>query len=367
MEMMKMINDDMPSLLSEIYLSWYNQNKGSLIDAGQSTLEKIRVGALDFLTENAGKLFQEITDDSSLNAEIVNVFAQTFIKHFWLSRIGYANTDDFFIKLSAFLQEKLPVWAGFYKQLVVDQKGLVTSYGTIKIVGNNNLHFVSAGTVQSNSDAKSQENGNTNTSSTSTTNSTTQGKSGSTVTGTIDRTNTNANNSSSTTANTSSSNGRLTLDADTPQDQVKLDQKGSSGDPYNDLTGVYDFKYTSGVHGEFGEEKGTQESTSQNSGSTTEHEESSNQTNTNTSSTTTGTEKADSSTTSDRASNTNTSSNSSNNTENTQASINDSKTAYDQRTGSLASLAMELSKITNGAYLEMFKDAKKAGLFLAVY
>ena len=362
-----MINDDMPSLLSEIYLNWYNQNKGSLIDSGQSTLEKIRVGALDFLTENAGKLFQEITDDSSLNAEIINVFAQTFVKHFWLSRIGYADADSFFIKLSAFLQEKLPVWAGFYKQLVVDQKGLVTSYGAIKVIGNNNLHFVSAASTQSNSDAKSQENGNTNTSSNSNSNSTSEGKNSSTTTGTVDRTNTNANNSSSTTANTSSTSGRLTLDADTPQDQVKLNQKGSSGDPYTDLTGVYDFKYTSGVHGEFGEEKGTQESASQNSGSTTEHENSTNQTNANTSSTTTGTGKTDSNTTSDRTSNTNTSSNSSNSTENTQASVNDSKTDYDQRTGSLASLAMELSKIANGSYLELFKDAKKAGLFLAVY
>lgn len=363
-----MINDDdMPSLLSEIYLNWYDQNKSSLIDSGQSTLEKIRVGALDFLTENAGKMFQEITDDSSLNAEIVNVFAQTFVKHFWVSRIGYADTDDFFIKLSAFLQEKLPIWAGFYKQLVIDQKGLVTNYGTIKIVGNNNLHFVSAGSTQSTSDAKSQENGNQNTSSNSTTNSSNEGKTSSTGTGTVDRTNTNANNSSSTTANTSSSNGKLTLDADTPQDQIKLNNKGNSGDPYTDLTGVYGFKYSSGVHGEFGEEKGTQESTAQNSGSTTEHEESNNQTNTNTSSTTTGTEKADSNTTSDRTSNTNTSSSSTNNAENTQASINDSSTTYDQRAGSLASLAMELSKIANGAYLELFKDAKKAGLFLAVY
>lgn len=362
-----MINDDMPSLLSEIYLSWYNQNKSSLIDANQSTLEKIRVGALDFLTENVGKMFQEITDDSSLNAEIINVFAQTFIKHFWLSRIGYADTDDFFIKLSAFLQEKLPVWANFYKQLVVEQKGLATIYGTIKVIGNNNLHFVSAGTTQSNSDTKNQENGNQNTSSNSTTNSSNQGKSDSTTNGTVDRTNTNANNSSSTTASTSSTSGKLALDADTPQDQVKLNNKGNSGDPYNDLTGVYDFKYTSGVHGEFGEEKGTQESTSQNSGSNTEHEESNNQTIANTSSTTTGTEKTDSNTTSDRTSSTNTSSNSSNNTENTQASINDSSTTYDQRTGSLASLAMELSKIANGAYLELFKDAKKAGLFLAVY
>lgn len=365
--MIAMINGDIPPLLSEIYLNWYEQNKSSLIDSGQSTLEKIRVGALDFLTENAGKMFQEITDDSSLNAEIINVFAQTFVKHFWVSRIGYASADDFFIKLSAFLHEKLPIWAGFYKQLVVEQKGLVTSYGTIKIVGNNNLHFVSSGTSQSSSDAKSQENGNQNTSSNSTTNSSVQGKSDTNATGTVDRTNTNANNSSTTTANTSSTSGKLSLDADTPQDQVKIDQKGSSGDPYNDLTGVYGFKYASGVHGEFGEEKGSQESTTQNSGSTTEHEETSNQTKTNTSSTTTGTEKADSNTTNDRTSNTNTSSNTSNNTENTQASVNDSKTDYDQRTGSLASLAMELSNIANGAYLELFKDAKKAGLFLAVY
>lgn len=348
----------MTEKFSKIYLKWFEENKNNLAGSEEafSTLDKIKIGSLDFITQNCGKIYQNITDNSSLNADIANEFCVTFVKHFWLNRIGYYTTDDFFIKLSAFLAEKLPVWADFYRELVIERNGLVTSFGTISVNTSGNLHYTQNNTNNSSSDSKaaSSSDSQSNTNGTQSTTSDTHTTDSKEVT---NNTNTTTNNSTQT-----NNNAELNLTSDTPQDNVNISQIGESDDPINDLDNVYNFaNSTSNVNAKFNKSKVvTQGNTKQSGGST----ESGNSDTTANSKTT-----SDSTTKSNSTTNTtnNTTTNTNSNAEHMQASTDNTQTITKQRNANLASLARELSSLTNGAYLELFKQAKKAGLFLAVY
>lgn len=350
----------MTEKLSKIYLKWYELNKDNLAgsDSAFSVLDKIRIGALDFITQNCGKIYQNVTNNSSLNADIANEFCVTFVKHFWLNRIGYYDQDDFFIKLSAFLAEKLPVWTDFYRELVIERNGLVTSFGTISVNTSGNLHYTQSNTNNSSSDSKA----NTVNDSQSNTNGTQSTTSDSRTTDSKEVT----NNTSTTTNNSTqtNNNAELNLSSDTPQDNdnVNVNQIGNTDDPIGDLDNVYNFaNSTSNVNAKFNKSKGvTQGNTKQSGGSS---ESGNSDTTVNSKTTNDSTTKANNSTNTTNNTTTNTNSNA----EHMQSNTDNTQTITKQRNANLASLAKELSELANGAYLELFKQAKKSGLFLAVY
>ena len=348
----------MTEKFSKIYLKWYEANKENLAgsEVAFSVLDKIKIGALDFITANCGKIYQNITDNSSLNADIANEFCVTFVKHFWLNRIGYYTADDFFIKLSAFFAEKLPVWVDFYKQLVIERNGLVTNYGTISVNASGNLHYIQNNTNNSSSDSKA----NTTNDSQSSTNGTQNVTSDSRTTDSKEVT----NNTNTTTNNTTQSNNsaELNLTSDTPQDSVNISQIGNTDDPISDLNSVYNFgNATSNVNAKFNKSKDVTQGNTKQSGGSSENGNSDTTANSKTTSDST------TKTTSSTNTTNNTTTNANSNAEHMQASADNTQTITKQRNANLASLAKELSNLADGAYLELFKQAKKSGLFLAVY
>lgn len=268
----------------------------------------IKISALAWLTENCGKLYQEITKDENLNADLIDIFAQTFVRHFWNTEIGYDSPLDFFVHLRGFLDENLPVWAQFYKEAII-KKGLYqTSTGSVTVEDNGTLHFE----------------GNT----TSDNASNTTGKT------TTDGSNSTQTKTNGTTSNEQNSNS-LTAEADTPQDQINLrvDQ--------GNATGSYDFNYASKVTGSL-------------------NHSTSNGTN-DTSTTVTGTDNSTGTNTNDQTSH------SLNQDSHDQQTGNFNKQILRQRQMALGELAESISKLHNGIYQNLFRKAKQAGLFLLVY
>lgn len=285
--------DEIPGATS---VSLYDENK------------VIQITALAWLTDNCGKVYQEITKDENLNANLIDIFAQTFVRHFWSMPIGYDSPVTFFVHLRAFLDENLPVWAQFYKEAIIKHGLYTTTAGTVTVEDNGTVHFE----------------GTNSTDSTATTN----GKSSS------DETN-NAKNTTNNTSNQNSNSQTLSGDADSPQDQLDLSINQDSA------SGSYDFKYASKV------------STSINKSNTT--------TNGTSTTTNTGTNSATGSQSSDQTGH------SLGQNSHDQQTGNFNKQSLKQRNQALSELALSVSRLADGIYLNIFTKMKKFGLFLLTY
>lgn len=268
----------------------------------------IRISALAWLTDNCGKVYQEVTKDENLNADLIDIFAQTFVRHFWAMPIGYDSPVTFFVHLRAFLDENLPTWAEFYKEAIIKHGLYTTTAGTVTVEDNGTVHF--EGTNSTDSTA------------------TTTGKSSTDAT----------NNTKNTTTNNSTQNSNsqtLSADADSPQDQLDLSIN------QNSASGGYDFKYASKV------------SASLNKSSTN--------TNGTSTSTNTGTNSTTGSNSSDQTGH------SLGQNSHDQQTGNFNKQSLKQRTQALSELALSVSRLADGIYLNIFTKMKHYGLFLLTY
>lgn len=298
--------------ISQLVIDYFKVHKADLPGANSISEydenQIIRLTALAWLTDNCGKVYQEITSDSNLNADLIDIFAQTFVRHFWSTPIGYDSPITFFVHLRGFLDENLPVWAQFYKEAIIKRGLYKTTVGTVTVEDNGTLHFEGTNTSD-------------NTSTTTGTNST-------------DVTNSSTNTNKGTT-DQSTTNSTLSAEADSPQDQLNLsiDQ--------NNATGGYDFKYASKVNG--GLDKSNTNTTS-NSTATTSG-----------TNTTTGNNSTD-----QKGHNLAQDSHD-------QQTGNFNKQLLKQRTQALSELAMSVSQLANGIYQNMFLKMKQAGLFLLTY
>ena len=298
--------------IKQLVTDWFTVHRAELPGSSDVDLSDenkiINLSALTWLTENCGKLYQEITKDENFNADLIDIFAQTFVRHFWMVPIGYSSPLDFFVRLRGFLDENLPIWAQFYKAAIVKQGLYQTTVGTVTVEDNGTLHFEGLNTSNNKSTT-------TGTNSNNAKNSTTTEVKGST-----DQT-------------TNSSN--LSAEADSPQDQLNLsiNEKGGKGD--------YDFSYASKVNGGLdqsktqGENKSntTVEGLSGSEGKNSTDQEGHNS----------GQESHD------------------------QQTGNFNKQILRQRTQALSELAESISRLYDGAYQNIFHKAKQAGLFLLTY
>lgn len=268
----------------------------------------IRITALAWLTDNCGKVYQEVTKDENLNADLIDIFAQTFVRHFWSMPIGYDSPVTFFVHLRGFLDENLPVWAEFYKEAIIKHGLYTTTAGTVTVEDNGTVHF--EGTNSTDSTA------------------TTTGKSSTDET----------NNAKNTTTNNSTQNSNsqtLSADADSPQDQLNLSINQDSA------SGGYDFKYASKVSASL-----NKSNTNTNGNSTT--------TNTGTNSTT-GSHSSDQT------------GHSLGQNSHDQQTGNFNKQKLKQRNQALSELALSVSRLADGIYLNIFTKMKHYGLFLLTY
>lgn len=268
----------------------------------------IKITALAWLTDNCGKLYQEVTKDENLNADLIDIFAQTFVRHFWSMPIGYDSPVTFFVHLRAFLDENLPAWAEFYKEAIIKHGLYTTTAGTVTVEDNGTVHF--EGTNSTDSTA-------TNT-----------GKSSSDET----------NSTKSTTTNNTAQNSTgqtLSADADSPQDQLNLSVN------QNNASGGYDFKYASKV------------SASLNKNNTT--------TNGTANTTNSGTISTIGNNSSDQTGH------SLGQNSHDQQTGNFNQQKLKQRNQALSELALSVSRLADGIYLNIFSKMKHFGLFLLTY
>lgn len=289
----KIHQNDLPGANS---VSLYDENK------------IIQITALAWLTDNCGKIYQEITKDENLNADLIDIFAQTFVRHFWSMPIGYDSPVTFFVHLRAFLDENLPAWAEFYKEAIVKHSLYTTTAGTVTVEDNGTVHFEGTNTTDSTAN--------------------TTGKSSS------DETN-NGKNTTTNTSNQDSSNQTLSADADSPQDQINLSINQDSA------SGGYDFKYASKV------------SASLNKSNTS--------TNGTATSTNSGTNSSNSSHSSDQTGH------SLGQNSHDQQTGNFNQQKLKQRNQALSELALSVSRLADGIYLNIFSKMKHFGLFLLTY
>lgn len=373
--------------IKELLDDFYDKNAGLRAGyvAGATEEQKVELASLDFLTSSLGKLWQDITDDANLNAEIINIFSQDFIRQFWNNRIGYSDTMSFYIKLRGFLDQWLPVWGQFYKEAVLDKTAFITNIGTISTNNAGLIHVEgkNSGTTTSKGKNGSITKGNSNSIKTGFT----EGSNVSSASDTTDST----NSSDNTNVTSQVSNGKDTTDkkdntttdaqnmqmtSDTPQDSINAGGFSQSGKDAKPLS-AYDFNYASSANGQH-----TLTSADTNDNDTVTH-------NTNTNSADVGvvngknhqkgtttnaniTNDANASATTDKnfssvlgdTSLTGTNSNKqSNDTSSQNANVTNSKT----RGLPLTQIAREFNEVANGAYLQIFAAAKKDGLFLGVY
>lgn len=300
----------------------------SSITVDQNAINKCSLG---FLVDNCGKFDINIVDDPNLNNELLNTFAQTFVRHFWNDSIGYDNELSFWFKLKAFFDENLPLWAQYFKEAIINNRALITSVAITK--GNNVdvLHVEgsinASGTNHSDNSEGSQtsDTGFTNTDSTNASN---------------DKNN---NKGTSTDRNTGR---KLNANADTPQDQLNMTE---SDDPLRS----YNFDYASNVDGEHNL---NYDETSTNSNSENDHTGNNNDrfsrnltSEINNKAKANGRSKTDTSNTTDQ----------------THTNIIDE--SHDIRNANVFELAQEMNELANGAYMNLFKKMKQTGLFLCVY
>lgn len=295
-------------MVTNFFVVYKNDLPGATnVNANQEN-EVIKLSALAWLTENCGKVYQEITSNENLNADLIDIFAQTFVRHFWNTEIGYDSPLDFFVHLRGFLDENLPVWAQFYKEAII-KKGLYqTSTGSVTVEDNGTLHFEGNSTSDntSNTTGKTSNDGKNST-----------------------QTKADGTNSSDQDSNS------LTAEADTPQDQINLKVDQDKAD------GSYDFTYASKVTGGLNHSK-----TSGTNSATT---------------TVTGTDSSTATSTSDQKGHSLTQD------AHDQQTGSFNKQILRQRQIALGELAESISKLHNGIYQNLFRKAKQAGLFLLVY
>lgn len=337
--------------ISDLVYEYYEEHKTDL--PGLSDLNPndtntlIKLVALSFMTYHEGKLYQEITDDSNLNAEIINRFCQTFIRHFWNNQIGYDSEQVFYVKLRAFLDEQLPIWAQFYKQAVLDKSAFFTSAGCITVNNNGLLHIdgTNGQTVQNSGNV-------TTTNDLKSTSNTTQTHGGS------DSTTHTYDTQQTEKATNSSSEGSFTADADRPQDQLKSENlQGTDAENPTDPLKAYDFAYASSAEGTRSLNKQNNQNTSTQTGTQTDDTAYNSNINTNSTSTNTGNVNTENNTQQDLKGQR------SQDQQNSNASVTNTY----MRNDSIGSIAKQLNSLANGIYLDIFKKAKKAGLFLLMY
>lgn len=299
-------------LVTDYFLVHKNEISGADdIESFQSN-EVIKLTALDWLTANCGKVYQEITQDANLNANLIDNFAQTFVRYFWSTGIGYDNPVEFFVHLRAFLDENLPVWAQFYQEGIIKRRLYQTSVGRVEVDSNGAVHYE----------------GNTSSISKGTY------KGGQSATGHSESNGTSQSNSKHLAKS-------LTAEADTPQDELNLnlsvaDEQGEDNSPQ----GSYNFKYASKVNGGISsDDTSTKGSTTNVNDSTSEVINSQN----------------------DTTGNTNVQEG------HDQNSAGFSGTKTKMRNQALAEMAEEISHLSNGVYQNLFLKAKREGLFLLTY
>lgn len=268
----------------------------------------ISVTALAWLTDNCGKLYQEVTKDENLNADLIDIFAQTFVRHFWSMPIGYDSPVTFFVHLRAFLDENLPTWAEFYKEAIIKHGLYTTTAGTVTVEDNGTVHFEGTNSTDS------------------------------TATNTVKSSSDETNNTKNTTTNNTTQNSNaqtLSADADSPQDQLNLSIN------QNSASGGYDFKYASKVSASLNK----------------------NNTNTNGNSTTTNT----GSTNSTASNSSDQTGHSLGQNSHDQQTGNFNKQSLKQRNQALSELALSVNRLADGIYLNIFTKMKHYGLFLLTY
>lgn len=388
------INDE--KTLGELFQDYFEEHRHDIpgssainvSDTNDLTVinKMISLAGLDFLTWLSGsELYQNITDDKNLNAEIIDQFAQTFIRQFWTYQPGYGNDLVFAARLRAFFDQYLPIWAEYYRELIVNNGGYVTNSGQITVSGNNSLHFVQSNSQNGTVNSQTNDRGSTNTVSNGTSNNVTD-SSGATDTDTSTLSNgssnaaTNENKKISGQENSVQNNLQAT--ADTPQNQLNVPLEGGVLDDYDsdgnripsagsDPTEAYQFDYASSVQGNsnkggknsFNKENNdttTKASTSESSetkgsSQSNDHAESKGKTNNS------------SDTTSQNSQSVVTNSNQSLSGEHTQTGMTGENTKMNQRTLPVYEIALGLNKIANGAYNDLFLRAKRYGLFMLDY
>lgn len=372
--------------IKELLNDFYNKNVGTRAgySAGATDEEEIEQASLDFLTVNCGKLWQNITDDSNLNAEIINIFAQDFIRQFWTNRIGYDNPMAFYIKLRGFMDQWLPVWGQFYKEAVLDKNAFITSIGTVGVNATGLIHVEgkSSGGTTSEGTNDSSTKGETSGATTAITSSTSDTK-GSNAKDDTSSSNTSVDTSQITNGtDTTTKNDTTTTDtqnmqvtSDTPQDRISTDfSKGGKG---TEPLSAYNFNYASSAEGQHtlasadttGKDTVVHSTKVEGQDLTSVTGENHEKGTINSTTTTNG--KNDSSTNGYNYSITNgktslkVKNHNKQNNDTTSQSANVTKSK--SRGLPLTQIAREFDEMANGAYLRIFIEAKKAGLFLGVY
>lgn len=337
--------------ISELVYEYYEEHKNDLPGLSDlnpnDTNKLIELVALSFMTYHEGKLYQEITDDSNLNAEIINSFCQTFIRHFWTNQIGYDDENKFYVKLRAFLDEQLPIWSQFYKQAVLDKSAFFTSTGRVTVTGNGLLH------VNGTNSQSVQNTGNvTTTNDLKNTSNSTQAHGGS------DSTTHTYDTQQNEKANNSSSEGSFTADADRPQNELNSKAlQGTDAENPTDPLKSYDFTYASSAEGTRSLNKQNNNVTSTQTGTQTDEVAYNSNVNTDSTSTTTGNVNTENNTQQDLKGQ--------NSQE--QQNSNSSITNTYMRNENIGTIAKQLNSLVNGIYLDIFRKAKKEGLFLLMY
>lgn len=297
----------------------------------QNAIEKC---SLEFVVKGCGKLDVEIVDDPNLNAELLDTFAQTFVRHFWNDSIGYDNEMSFWFRLRSFFDENLPLWAQYFREAVLNNKALITSVNITK--GNNTdvLHVE----------------GKTDTLGTNQADNTGQSVSDTKYSSNTNGREQDTDNIETTEHKTDRNTSRkFNVDADTPQDQVNIENIDDTSDPML----AYNFKYASDASGEHElnyDEEDTKSNTNETKDNSTNEQ-------------TTGDSKT---TGSSNASTKGRNRTNSNNTSDQTKSSNNNQTD-ESRNINLFELARQMNEMANGAYMNLFKRMKRYGLFLGVY
>lgn len=291
--------------------------------------------ALSFLTTNCGELDYQVTDNENLNNDIIDMFARTFVRHFWNNSIAYDNELAFWIKLRSFLDENMPMWVQFYKEAIIDNRALLDNVAKVSINNNGVLN------IDTNNEGKTNVESKSNTKSNDQTNGTTINSNNGVVTNVTD---------SNSNSNSKGHNRQLEANADTPQDQLG-NGIGNNGneDPLRD----YDFNYASSINGNNGYNDN-------NTNSTNHSEETSNnngKANIINNVTTTGNE--------DNTGNTTSKNEDTGKTNQTNSST--VRQDNESRNESLFAIAEHMNDLANGAYANLFLKMKQEDLFLGTY
>ena len=370
--MMKVLHMKQIPKISELVDEFWDKQKDNFSYSATTENDKITECALDFMTFNCGRLWQDVTDDSSLNNELINLFAQDFIRQFWNNRIAFDNSDIFYIKLRSFLDQWLPVWGQFYKEAILDKAAFITNLGQVTTNQNGLLHVegLNSGTTSSKGGTTSTTSG-TNSATTDGRNAQDTTTNGTTTTSVNGKTTTTGTDTTTKNDSTSTDTQSMNIIADTPQDQInatnftKTDENGVGAKPL----GAYKFNYASSVTGKHdavttkttGTDAVEHNTTVADNSTTTGKSDTTTNVNGTNHSETTG--KNDSTSTTQ---NNNAITNSSNN-KSDQSNSSVGNTTTKSRNLPISQIAKEFSDLANGAYLRVFMQAKKAGLFLGVY